>query len=287
MKVGVIMGFGAWTQPEHIAAAGRAVEERGFHSLWAPEHVVFFEEYASRYPYSDDGRLPAGGTPIEPFLALTWLAASTQRLRLGTGICLVPQRNPVYTAKQVADLDYLSGGRVDFGIGIGWLREEFGALGVPWEQRAERTRDYVGVMHALWTQTVSSYKGEFYSLPACTQSPKPVQKPHPPLHFGGESDAALRRVADLGQGWFGFRLTPEQVPAHLAKLDALLAARGRTRRDAQISIAPPARAVTADSVARYRDLGVDQIICLAGGRGPDEVARQLDALAAIALEPRR
>ncbi len=283
MKVGVIMGFGAWTRPEHVAAAGRAVEERGFHSLWAPEHVLFFEEYASRYPYSDDGRLPAGGTPLEPFLALTWLAAHTRRIRLGTGICLVPQRNPVYTAKQVADLDYLSGGRLDFGIGIGWLREEFEALGVPWPRRAERTLDYLRAMQALWSQEVPSYQGEFYTLPPCTQSPKPVQKPHPPLHFGGESDGAFARVAEAGQGWFGFRVTPEELPGHLARLDRKLAARGRKRADVQVSIGPPARGATPDAVKRYRDLGVDQLICPAGGRDPDQVARQLDALADAAL----
>lgn len=118
--------------PELIADFGRIAEERGFHSIWMPEHVVFFRDYASQYPYSDDGRIPGnpnGGT--EPLTVLTFLAAHTERIRLGTGVCLVPQRNPIYTAKQVANVDYLSKGRLDFGIGIGWLREEFDALGVP------------------------------------------------------------------------------------------------------------------------------------------------------------
>ena len=141
MKIGALVGFGAAATPEYVTAAGRAVEESGLHSLWVPEHVLFFPEYASRYPYSGDGKLP--GNPdgvLEPFTALTWLAAHTQRIRLGTGICLVPQRHPVYTAKQVADVDFLSGGRVDLGVGIGWLKEEFTALGIPWQRRGARTR---------------------------------------------------------------------------------------------------------------------------------------------------
>ena len=160
-------------------------------------------------------------------------------MRLGTGICLVPQRNPIYTAKQVADVDFLSRGRLDFGIGVGWLREEFEALGVPWERRGARTRECIEVMKTLWCDEVSSYAGAFYTLPGCLQNPKPVQKPHPPLFFGGESDAALRRVAQLGQGWFGFGLSPDDLAAHLERLDALLAREGRKRSDVQVQVAPP------------------------------------------------
>src|SRR5262245_40726570 len=166
MKLGIVCGFGAGITPEAIAAAGRLAEERGLHSFWVPEHVLFFPSYASRYPYSADGKLP--GNPdgvMEPFTALAYLAAHTRRIRLGTGICLVPQRHPVYAAKQAADVDFLSGGRLDFGVGIGWLREEFEALGVPWERRAERTRECLAVMRTLWCDAVSSHQGELYTLP--------------------------------------------------------------------------------------------------------------------------
>ncbi len=147
MKIGVQTGFSQATTPDLIAEFGTIAEERGFHSLWVPEHVLFFREYASRYPYAGDGKIP--GNPdgvMEPFTVLAFVAACTERIRLGTGICLVPQRNPVYTAKQVADLDYLSKGRLDFGIGVGWLKEEFAALGGPWVRRAARTRECIGVM---------------------------------------------------------------------------------------------------------------------------------------------
>ena len=174
--------------------------------MWVAEHVVLFDDYRSAYPYAANGRIPAPPESgmLEPFTALAFLAAVTKTLRLGTGICLLPQRNPVYTAKEAANVDFLSGGRLDLGIGVGWLAEEFRAVAAPFEHRGARCRSYVEVMRALWCDAVSEYKDEFYELPACRMYPKPVQRPHPPLHFGGESDAALRRVADLGQGWYGF-----------------------------------------------------------------------------------
>ena len=130
MKISVAMAFSQHTAAGFIKDAVQLVEAKGVHGIWVPEHVLFFPEYASTYPYSDNGRIP--GNPegiLDPFTALTFIAAHTQRVRLGTGICLVPQRQPVYTAKMVADVDYLSGGRVDFGVGIGWLKEEFENLG--------------------------------------------------------------------------------------------------------------------------------------------------------------
>ncbi len=173
--------------------------------------------------------VPGGGDAglLEPFVALTFLAAVTERIRLGTGICLVPQRNPVYTAKQVVDLDALSGGRVDFGVGAGWLREEFDALGVPFERRGDRMREHIEVMKALWSDDVSEYQGELYQLRSCRMYPKPVQQPHPPIHVGGESDAALRRVADFGQGWYSFNRAPDDLDAPLRRLDELVVERGR------------------------------------------------------------
>lgn len=261
MKVGCQMAFNDLTSPRYIAEAGAMVEELGFHSLWVPEHVLFFPEYASRYPYTEDGKLQ--GAPkslIDPLTALTFVAAHTSTIRLGTGICLVPQRNPVYTAKQIADLDYLSGGRVDFGIGIGWLREEFEALGVPWADRAGRTRECVEVMKTLWCDEVSHYEGNYFSIKQAYQNPKPVQKPHPPLLFGGESDAALRRVATLGQGWYGFNLTPALLEQRLATLDGLLAEENRHRDELVIYVSPAREASDSDSMKAFSALGVQQVI---------------------------
>ena len=283
MKIGCLMSFSHLTTPAFIAGAAQLVEERGFHSLWVPEHVLFFPDYASQYPYADDGRLP--GDPIgvmEPFIALTYVAAHTKTIRLGTGICLVPQRAPVYTAKQVADLDYLSGGRVDFGVGIGWLKEEFDALGVPFAERAARTNECLELMQRLWCDDVSEYHGRYYDLPRSFMNPKPVQKPHPPVIFGGESAPALRRVATHGQGWFGFRLTPALMAQHLVSLEAELAQVGRKRADVQIFTTPHNKANDADSLKAFRDLGVDQLLGVLGGRDLDSVARRADDLLARA-----
>jgi probable F420-dependent oxidoreductase len=283
MRIGVVSGFDGRRPPEFVAAAGRIAEERGLHSFFVPEHVVFFREHASRYPYAPDGRIPGNpdGT-LEPFTALTWLAAHTRRIRLGTGICLVPQRSPVYTAKQVADVDFLSGGRLDFGVGIGWLREEFASLGVPWEGRAARTRECIEVMKALWCHEVSEHHGALWDVGPCLQNPKPVQKPHPPIFFGGESDAALRRVAELGQGWYGFHLSAQALPERLARLEALLAEAGRSRAEIQVYVAPAQPARAREDLAPFADAGVDEVILPFFSRDPDGLQRRADDLAKLA-----
>ena len=261
LKLGCQMAFNEHTSPEYIAAAAAMVEKLGYDSFWVPEHVLFFPDYESKYPYSEDGRIQ--GDPrslLDPLTALTYVAANTSKIRLGTGICLVPQRNPVYTAKQVADLDYLSGGRVDFGIGIGWLKEEFNALGVPWTDRAGRTEECIGVMKALWCDELSSFQGKYFSFEAAYQNPMPVQRPHPPLIFGGESRAALKRVATLGQGWFTFNVTPESLAQGIDILQPLLEEQGRTISDISISVTPDRKHINQESLKRFEELGAEQII---------------------------
>lgn len=290
MEVGVFVPLGNGNaSAEILRAVGREVEDRGFESIWLPEHVVLFDEYTSAYPYSPDGRFPGGADSgmLEPLQALTYLAAVTDRVRLGTGICLVPQRNPVYTAKAVTDLDSLSGGRIEFGVGVGWLREEFAAVAMPFEQRGARTDEHLQVMKALWCDEVSEFHGEFYDLDPCRMYPKPVQTPHPPIHVGGESDPAMRRVARHGQGWFSFNRLPEDLPEPLARLDAALAAEGRTRSDVVVSVSPYFNPVTPAAVERYAALGVDRLIVLCLAFGVDMLRSQLDGLVRDVLEPSR
>ena len=258
MKIGVFVTAGhPGSDRAYLEAAGRAAEALGFDSLWVAEHVVLFDEYASRYPYAEDGRIPVRRDAglIAPFTALSFLAAITHKIRLGTGICLVPQRNPLYTAREAADVDWLSGGRLDLGVGVGWLAEEFQALGVPFERRGERCRSYLEVMKRLWCDDVSQYQDEFYTLPACRQFPKPLQKPHPPIHFGGESDVALRRVADIGQGWYGFNLDADG--AHRAAGQAAPVSRRarpppRRDRDQRVAVPTLVRAGDARGLPRRR-----------------------------------
>jgi probable F420-dependent oxidoreductase len=290
MKIGLFAPLSnPFATPDYVQALGSGAEERGFHSIWVPEHVVLFDQYRSQYPYAEDGRIPApsGSGMIDPFAALSFLAACTKTVRLGTGICLIPQRNPVYTAKEVAAVDGLSGGRFDFGVGIGWLEEEFAALAVPFERRAARSRAYLEVMRRLWCDALSEYDSEFYRLPACRQYPKPVQQPHPPIHFGGESDPALRRVADLGQGWFGFSIGPDATAERVAHLSKLLGERGRQRKDVLVSISPYMAPTDLDLVKRYRDAGVDQVIVLVIGTNRDELLQALDFFANTLVEPSR
>jgi probable F420-dependent oxidoreductase len=283
MRIGIIAILSnPFATPDYIAQLGSAAEERRIASIWVPEHVVLFDDPGSRYPYSPDGRLPgpAESGPIEPFGVLAYLASCTRTVRLGTGVCLLPQRNPVYAAKEAATVDWLSNGRLDFGIGVGWLAEEFASLGVPFERRGARARAYVEVMRRLWCDPVSEYAGEFYTLPPCRQYPKPVQRPHPPLHFGGESDAALRRAADVGQGWYGFNLRPDAAAERIAALRSLLAARGRGADALAISVTPEIRTpLVPDDLKRYRDAGVEQLVAPVLAPGRDAMLQALDRVA--------
>jgi probable F420-dependent oxidoreductase len=261
MQIGCQMAFNEYTSPSYIGEAAQLVEEMGFSGFWVPEHVMFFPDYESKYPYTDDGRI--AGDPrslLDPFSALTFVAAHTSKIKLATGICLVPQRNPIYTAKVVADLDYLSGGRFELGVGIGWLKEEFEALGVPWEDRAGRTRECLEVMQTLWCDELSSYDGKYYQFKAAYQNPKPVQKPHPPIIFGGESDAALKRVAEVGQGWYGFNLTADGLEERLGFLDGLLSGQGKSLSDIKIYASPHGSVRDRAELDRFEALGVEQII---------------------------
>ncbi len=269
------------TTPELLDAVAEGAEARGIGTIWVGEHVVLFRDYTSRYPYADDGRIPAppGSGLLEPLLTLTYLSARTSSVRLGTAMLLLPQRNPVYVAKEVSTLDWLSGGRVDLGIGVGWLREEFDAVGVPWEQRGRRTDEYLSVLRTLWTDETSAFDGELFELPPCEMYPKPVQRP-PPVHVGGETRAALRRAARLGQGWHTFNRSPAELAAGLAELDVELEAAGRARADLRITVCPYFNQLTPEWVERYAEVGADAVAALFFAFTPDDVQRAFDDLEA-------
>ena len=265
MQTGFIaVGIGLMADPEVMSLAAETAEQAGFHSIWAPEHIVLLDQYASRYPYSPDGKFPSPTMQVEildPFAALTFVAAQTKTIRVGTGICLVPERNPLTTAKEVATLDKLSGGRFDFGVGVGWLEEEFTALGVPWARRAARTREYLQVMKKLWTEEETSFEGEFCSFPSVRSYPKPVQKPHPPIIFGGESEPALKRVGGVGDGWFGMNVGVDEAPAKIGRIKDYARAAGRDPDALQFAISPGmGTPLTHDDIKRAQDAGVDQLI---------------------------
>jgi probable F420-dependent oxidoreductase len=266
--------------PELLDAVAAEAEARDIATIWVGEHVVLFGDYASRYPYADDGRIPAppGSGLLEPLVTLTYLAARTSAVRLGTAMLLLPQRNPVYVAKEVSTLDWLSGGRVDLGVGVGWLKEEFDALNVAWPQRGRRTDEYLEVLRTLWTDDTSSFEGETYVLPPCEMFPKPLQQPHPPVHIGGETPAALRRTARHGQGWHTFNRSPDELAEGLAALDDELRVVGRSRDELRITVCPYFKALTPEGVERYAEAGADAVAALFFAFSPDDVARAFDDL---------
>lgn len=197
-----------FTTTPALGPFARHAEDLGFDALWLPDHVVMPARYASRYPYQDQGPdgdfrpYPFDGAPFpEPFTALAFVAGATERIRLSTGVLILPERNPVLFAKQVATLDGLSGGRLQLGVGIGWLREEFEALGMKWEGRGRRMDECIEAMRALWTGEPASYHGEFVAFDDVVCDPRPLQPGGVPLIIGGHSEAAARRAGRLGDGF--------------------------------------------------------------------------------------
>jgi probable F420-dependent oxidoreductase len=291
MRVGLfIPSVAPIATPEFLIAFAEAADDGGFASMWLGEHIVLFDEYQSQYPYSGDGKIgvPAESGMLDCYAALAFLARASTRGRIGTAVCLLPQRNPVATAKEVATVDWLSGGRLDVGIGVGWLREEFEALDASFDDRAGRCREYVEVMRTLWCDEVSSFEGDSYRLPACRMYPKPVQRPHPPLYFGGESNAALRRVADLGNGWHGFGHLPESAAERIRVLERLLVERGRSLAEVDVTVSPYLQPIGPELLSQYRDAGVDQLVLVAFAFDPagirDAIGRLSDDFAAPAAE---
>ena len=289
MKIGFFaVGIGATVEPSVLRAVAGAAERLGFATLWAPEHVVLVEEYASKYPYSS-GRFPGGADiPIaDPFTTLAYAAACTSTIRLGTGICLVPEHNPLVLAKTAATLDRLSGGRFILGAGVGWLAEEFAALGIPFERRGARTREYIDIMRKLWTEPTSSHAGAFASFTGVVSHPKPANAAGIPVWFGGESPAALRRVAAYGDGWLGFKVSPAEAADKIRQIETMLAANGRKRSDVTLAVSPYAEPIVPDDLTRYRDAGAEEVALLLRGRprSAAEIIAALEAMARDFVEP--
>ncbi len=266
--------------PDFLVELGRACDERGVHSIWLGEHVVMFPRYESSYPGSRDGqfRFPAGSGLLDMVAALGFLAACTRDVRLGTGICILPQNNPVYAAKEYATVDFLSGGRLDFGVGVGWSWEEFEACGVPFAERGARCDEYLEIIRRLWCDEVSSFEGRFYTLPECLLYPKPVQQPMVPITVGGHSDAALRRAARVGSGWYGVNLSPEETRKILDRLDGFLRAEGRQPGELRIVIGAVNDRIGVDQIAEYAEAGVDEVLIPFLRQGRKHLTENLDVL---------
>ena len=228
---------------ETLVARGEAL---GFSSVVIADHIVFPVTIRSKYPYTVSGAFPGQGDQLEQLSLMAFIAGKTRALRLISSVMILPHRNPVVTAKMLATIDVLSGGRVTVGVGVGWMREEFEALGAPdFDRRGAASDEYIRIFKALWTQDPASFHGEFYRFEAIRCLPHPVQKPHPPIWIGGHSKAALRRVARLGDGWHpvganpAAPLRPPELRALLAELHGLTEAEGRDPSTLTISYKAP------------------------------------------------
>ena len=274
-----------------VTDLARACEERGIESLWLPEHPLVPVHYTTRYPLSADGKLPRPYTELpDQFATLAAAAAVTTKLRVGSGVCLVPERDPLFTAHQVATLDWLSRGRFLFGIGAGWLREEMDLFTPHFEHRFAFMREAITAMRKLWTEDAPSFEGRWVRFPPVVCRPRPVQQPHPPVILGGMGPNAIRRVATWGDGWMPIALPPDGVANARRDIDRL--AREAGRDPARISLtvmigAPPGLETPAldmlpdrSVLAAYADAGADRVVVSLPTLQRDEALRHLDVVAA-------
>lgn len=277
VKIGIrYCNTGLFGQPDRLVHLAQKAEAIGAESLWTVEHVVVPKGYASAYPYSADGKMPGPeNAPIpDPLIWMTYAAGVTRRIRLATGILILPQRHPFYTAKQLATLDVLSGGRAILGVGIGWLEEEFRGLGIPWTARAERTEECIRALRSLWSEGPSELSGDFYAWGPVESNPKPLQRPGVPIHVGGQVAAAARRAARLGDGFFPART--DGLRELLAVLARECAAIGRDPRSVEVTTGIVGRLPTPDDLAQLAQLGVGRVLVQLLDVSRDGVERTLD-----------
>jgi probable F420-dependent oxidoreductase len=264
------------------AALARAVEERGLDALWLPEHTHI--PVSRKTPYPGGGPLPEEyRRTLDPFVALAAAAAVTTRIRLGTGVCLVAQRDPVVTAKEVASLDFVSGGRFSFGIGVGWNEDELEDHGVSFKSRRAVVRERMLAMERLWADEEASFHGEHVRLPPSWAWPKPVQKPRPPVFYGGAASPKLfEHVAEYADGWMP--IGGSGVAAKLPELHAAFERAGRDPRTLRMIIY--GSAPDAGKIEHYRSLGVEEVVFFLPSAGADVVLPVLDAQAKVAASCR-
>ncbi len=267
MKFGLFgIGSGPCADPDVSIAVAQAAEAAGFESVWTGEHVVLPDPQAPPSPAPPDFPM------LHPSAVLSFLAAVTQTLRLGSGIILLPQRNPVVLAKELASTDVLSKGRLIFGLGVGYLKAEFDALGVPFEHRGARADEYLEAMIALWSEEKPSYHGRYVSFSGVRAEPRPVQQPHPEIVVGGMTDSAYRRAVSRAQGWYGFALDLEGTQKSLHGLERANKAVKRPAALGQLELSvTPALPLDRDSVKRFEDLGIQRLIPIARGRSQDQL----------------
>ena len=280
MDIGLNMSIA--TDSIDVADIAARAEAAGFESIWLPEHPVMPVNPASRYPGAPDGSIPPAMSDLaDPYIALARASATTNAIKLGTGITLIPERNPLVLAGAISTLDRFSGGRFILGIGAGWLREETEIMGGDFDHRWTQTREAIAVMRALWTQDAAEYHGRYYDFPPVQCNPKPAQAGGPPVILGGNARNVFRRIVRWGDGWMPTAATPEQIAAGRAAIDELAEAAGRDPAAITITVfgTPPDREI----IARFAAAGANRVII----RLPDTTAAaaldEIDRIAAAVL----
>ncbi len=277
MKIGLMFANVAFFgQPDHLVNLVQSAEQAGVESLWTVEHVVVPKGYKSKYPYSKDGRMPGPeNSPIpDPLIWLSYAAAVTSKIKLATGILILPQRHPAYVAKEVATLDTLSKGRVMLGVGIGWMKDEFDVLGIPFEERASRTEESIQAIRSLWSEGTSSFEGKHYQWDELESNPKPPGG-RVPIHIGGHVKGAARRAARYGDGFFP--VNPDDMPRLLEVLNAECAEIGRDPSEIELTTGFPA-GFDLDQIKRFEDMGVSRLVLGPPAFDPEGVKKGLGEL---------
>ncbi len=287
MKVGVLPLFHRDTicDARWVEQFARIAEEAGCESIWGVEHVLVAEGYEPRYPYSADGRMPGNDETVmpDPLEWLSFVAACTSRIRLGTSVLVLPQHSAVVLAKRLATLDALSGGRVEAGVGLGWQREEYAAIGVPFEQRVARMEESIRAMRALWQPGAASFDGETVHFHRVHCDPKPKQPGGIPIVIGGSSPAAARRAGRLGDGFYPYVISPPELAERITELRTAAVESNRDPDEIEITVWPGSwrwgAAHDSGLLAEYTALGVSRLVVSAGEAGDtraDGLARFLD-----------
>lgn len=262
MKFGLFgINTGPCSFPKTAASVARAAEQAGFESLWTGEHVIVPDPQVPPSPVAPDYPM------LDPSVALAFVAAHTTKVKLGTGIIILPQRNPVVLAKELASADVLSSGRLIFGIGIGYLKPEFDAIGAAFDHKGARAEEYLRAMIAIWSMEKPEFSGRWINFKGVGTAPRPVQRPHPEVVFGGHTPQAFDRAARLAKGWYGFALDVDGAAKCIEGVRAACSKAKRRFDDIEISVTPRGK-IDRDTAKRYADLGVHRLILLA--RANDE-----------------
>jgi len=271
MKFGLFgMNMRPCVTPEAIAAVARAAEAAGFESFWGGEHLALAD------PQTPASPMPPTIDFVDLNVTMAFAAAHTRTLRFGTGIMILPLRNPVILAKQLASVDVLSGGRLIFGIGIGNLEFEFNAAGMPFDHKGRRAEEALAAMKALWTMPRAEFRGRYFSFGGVRAEPRPLQQPHPEIVFGGKTVHAFSRTARLGNGWYGYALDLAATRACIEGIRVACAGTGRRFEEIEVSVTPKGE-LDRELALRYAELGVGRLILPPRGR---DVAQVLGAIAA-------